>query len=1483
MGDKWRKDENRFSPKGKSSAHALVTNHKKDTTRKSTCAFCQNDHSLPQCPDFQALDEKDRLYNFHLKMGHICSKCLMPKDQNGHPKSSYKCERKCSIASCQGFHHELLHLNQNKAEARPKENARTLLTKIQTNSSETSYERGVGSVDTILPTARVRIFNGDKSKEVRIGFDSLSHMTFFTSSLVKEMGFETSNADSFVVQGFGGHEYKETKAKSIKAVLGPLDPTSTERIMIEGHVKDGDICSPLGALDIDFDQCAHLANLSFADQFPQSEAPIDILIGGRYYYQLMDSEIILPDENERDIKPIAVKSLFGYIIAGPCHKELLQQNCGPKSAFLLQKNANYNCAFDFDKLDKKIERFWEHDAIGLLDKQFVRTQKEREAEEIFKNTTVFDGERYVVELPFSKEKPAFQSNYPEAVRRLKCTEKQLERSIDRKEKYENAIMEYVKLGFSRELNNTEAEEILKQEHFIIPHHAVFKENRVSTKVRIVFDASAKNRDGISLNETLLPGPNLLPDIASVLLRFRMHPVAITADIQKMFPQTKVHPKHHPFQIYLWRHCDKEIEPKLFVMERVLFGITSSPFLCISSIHKHADDNLSKFGETFCDTMKQNIYMDDVLIGGENEDEVMEKYKILIDFFSTGGWNLTKFASNSQAVMDEIPIEKRLPSLIVELDESDYGLAGPLGLKWHTIKDTLFCNVKPQLLQQDPTVTKRSILSKLSSIYDVFGFFAAFVIRAKILIQELWKKKLDWDVPITGEIEQKYRQWTDEIAILDTIELPRSPFRNIRKQQIKSIQLHGFADASLVAYGAVFYLRVESIDGEVEVAYLMAKTRVASLKKPPIARLELLAAHSLAKLKDYIIRSIGEEIYIDEIHYWLDSEISLAWIAKPSTKWKGFVRNRVQDIHDLTSVSDWKHCPGKDNPADFHSRGMKLQDLKTRDSYWKGPSWLIQDKSKWPQRSQEAKVADTTIQEIEKELCPQTVLITTGQEEKYPEVISRFNDYNKILRVTARILQWKRFASGTKQDIHRFIRVEDLSEAENCLFRRIQQIRFPDEFSTLENGRCLSKHSLILSHDPRWDPERRLIIGGDRLSLSSIPLETKSPIILPHKDELVQKLILYVHIKNCHCTQDTTLTLLRQRYQIVHFRNEVRKALKKCLICRHASTKPLEQKMGILPEERVNVSPAFSEIGLDFTGVVFLKSYNKRTTRKAYICIFTCAHSRMVHFELTNDLSTEEFLSALRRMINRRGWCHTIFSDNQSTFKKANRMIQYSVAKTVENHLNEEFVNKFLVDNGICWKFIAERSPHRGAFYERMNRSLKEPLRKILGHACLNYSEMYSLLTDIEASLNQRPLTYIGSDPMNLNPITPAHLAFGRPLQPFPVIEENRSKGLSVGRRYKHLQMVLSHFWQRWSTEYLPLLSERKCWVTEKTVPKVGDVCLVSEKNTSRPTWPLGRIIEAIKGRDGLVRTFRLRTQDGEITRPIQKLHLIEEDESNNFT
>ena len=348
--------------------------------------------------------------------------------------------------------------------------------------------------------------------------------------------------------------------------------------------------------------------------------------------------------------------------------------------------------------------------------------------------------------------------------------------------------------------------------------------------------------------------------------------------------------------------------------------------------------------------------------------------------------------------------------------------------------------------------------------------------------------------------------------------------------------------------------------------------------------------------------------------------------------------------------------------------------------------------------------------------------------------------------------------------------------------------------------------------------------------------------------------------------------MRQKYWVIRGRQEVTNAIKRCVICRHHNTILLQPKMGDLPADRINVAPSFSHVGLDFTGPLFIKEGKK--SHKGYVVIFTCANSCMVNFELTMSIETEEFISALKCMMNRRGVCQTIRSDNQSTFKKAAKIIQ---TLDMTNNIIPSFdgikLENFCSGRGIKWLFIAEHSPFRGGYWERLNRSLKEPLQKVLARALLNYSELYIILTGIESAINQRPLTYQGTDPNDLQAITPAHLALGRSLGQLPQIP---FKAAWLSDRVNYINILFRHFWSRWTREYLPTLQVGNKWKQgSNSSLDINDIVLISDDNVRRGAWPIRRVVKLITGADRVPRTARIRTKTGEFTQPLQKLHLFE--------
>ena len=221
-----------------------------------------------------------------------------------------------------------------------------------------------------------------------------------------------------------------------------------------------------------------------------------------------------------------------------------------------------------------------------------------------------------------------------------------------------------------------------------------------------------------------------------------------------------------------------------------------------------------------------------------------------------------------------------------------------------------------------------------------------------------------------------------------------------------------------------------------------------------------------------------------------------------------------------------------------------------------------------------------------------------------------------------------------------------------------------------------------------------MVGG-RLQFAQISEEAKHQIIIPHNDPVVEKLILHVHVKASHTGPEMTLAVLRQRFWLTQGRRQVKRVLRKCLTCKHWKTQPVQQKMAPLPAERVQIAPPFTNIGLDFTGPLYLKvkGNSKLTTSKVYMCIFIREDTRAVHSELLNSMTIEDFLQAFRRMANRRGMATVIHSDNQTMFHKAAKVFKASTQRMKLTKIDPGVVEDKLANQGVNWKFITERASH----------------------------------------------------------------------------------------------------------------------------------------------------------------------------------------------
>ena len=270
-------------------------------------------------------------------------------------------------------------------------------------------------------------------------------------------------------------------------------------------------------------------------------------------------------------------------------------------------------------------------------------------------------------------------------------------------------------------------------------------------------------------------------------------------------------------------------------------------------------------------------------------------------------------------------------------------------------------------------------------------------------------------------------------------------------------------------------------------------------------------------------------------------------------------------------------------------------------------------------------------------------------------------------------------------------------------------------------------------------------------------------------------------------------------------------------------------------------------------------FNKDKIHKVHVALFTCCVTRMIHLELQPSLDAQVCIRSIKRTFSRVGYAKRLISDNHKTFKSKE-------------------LQQFAANNSIDWKYILELAPHWGGFYERLNRLVKNALRKILRKSKLTYEELETIIIEIEGVLNSRPLTYVDDSDLT-EPLTPSHLMYGRNIlnQTSSTIVNNNSD--SPTNRIKHVSKLLDHFWKRFSSEYLCSLRERDRIQRRKNprskIVSVGDVVLVHQKQVARNSWPLGKITRLISSPDGEVRGAELRTENGKLNRPINLLYPLE--------
>ncbi|XP_065890652.1 uncharacterized protein [Dysidea avara] len=976
------------------------------------------------------------------------------------------------------------------------------------------------------------------------------------------------------------------------------------------------------------------------------------------------------------------------------------------------------------------KQFWNVESVGISPKDespnnfldsYITNSVER----------LNDGS-YCARFPWKDSHPPLPTNFSTSAHRNRSLARKLALNPSLLTKYSDILTDQERRGFIERMTDPTS---TTRCHYI-PHHAVRKDSS-TTPVRIVYDCSChQTRNQPSLNDCLLTSQPKLNDLCRIILRFRLHPVGICTDIEKAFLHIQLHEDDRDWTRFLWL-SDPQDPDSEFVTYRfrvVLFGAVCSPFMLNAVLHCH----LTQYKSPTAENMLDDLYVDNIVSGCPTESEAISFYNNARSIMNDAHLNLRSWASNSSRLMDQANRDK-----VADTNNP----VNVLGLQWNTQTDTLALTSKCSIPSINSLITKRDVLKESSKVFDPLGLLSPVTVRAKIFMQSLWQRNIDWDEPLSNEDQQKWLTIAGNIQEARSLQIPRRYFPTVRVSE-QPDRLHVFADASLTAYGAVAFL----CNGN-STSFVMAKSRVAPLKPLTLPKLELMGALTAARLCDFIVQALHPLSL--STHFWSDSQITLHWI-KGEKHVNTFVTHRVVEILNHSKPDQWQYCPTQDNPVDLLTRGITSSQLKLSTLWKHGPQWLPSENS-WPTWS-----FSPTI-----ELQALAVTATSFSPSTTPQYAAHCLDFWQLL------------------------------------------------------------HTCIDS----------------------------SPILF-------------------HAGTNATLTAIRQKFWIPTARQRIKSQLRRCVICRKHSGKPYQiPDPPPLPQIRTCASVPFTITGIDFTGALYVRS--NHTEEKVYICLFTCATSRAIHLEIVTDLTVETFLLAFRRFASRRSLPQILVSDNASTYLAA--------ADELQQLLQSERLTETLGRKGVQWKLIPKRAPWYGGWWERLIGLTKMCLKKVLGRSKISLVVLQTLIVEVEATLNDRPLTHVSSDLSDAEPLTPAHLLHGHRITPLPheVVEgqdltDPTYGGITdISQRAKLQAFLFNQFQSRWKFEYLTSLREyHRTTGSNNQQIKQGDVVLMWDE-APRSTWRLAIVEKLMIGKDGLVRAAYIKTSQGRTNRPIAKLIPLE--------
>lgn len=1431
---------------------------------RKLCICCGGGHTLDVCVQLGKMVHQKKIG--FLKENGICFGCLCI----GH--ISRDCRKRISCTKCSLKHPTVLHKEPSNIS---EQTMRNTVVSVD-NMLVTSGLTGAGDQDCKLPIVPVQVKSNKGSKIITtyafldqgstavFCTESLMHKLHLTGRkgciLLRTMGQEKVVSSNIVsgleVASLDGDSFLELP----KAYTQESMPVHKGNIPTERDIKRWSYLKPV--------------------QLPQIDAGIELLIGTNVPKALEPLEVVC----SVDDGPYAIRTMLGWTVNGP----LTGDSGGMADWEQPQITVNRVSAVNLEELWQ--QQFQNDFPENCLDDHTGMSREDHKFLELVNNSVKHVNGHYQIALPLRNFNVSMPNNKNIVKQRLYHLKRKLQKDPVFYAEYNTFLNDLLLKDYAEKVPEEELDRG-DGKVWYIPHHGVYHPTK--KKIRVVFDCGASYQ-GTSLNAQLLQGPNLTSSLIGVVTRFRREHVVIMADIESMFYQVRVPSADIDLLRFLWwPEGDLEQQPVEYRMKVHLFGAASSPSCANFALRRCAEDNGHHYSEKAVEKLLHCFYVDDCLVSVVTEEEAVSLYKELISLCASGGFSLTKWMTNRPGVLESIPKNHRAKGMEgLNMTFDSLPVERVLGVEWCIQSDSF----KFKIVLKNRPLTRRGILSTVSSIYDPLGMLSPVVLTAKKILRDLCRREIGWDDTVPESTSKEWLKWLQQLHLLDSFKVDRC-VKPSGFGDIDTAQLHHFCDASQDGYGMVSYLLLKNNCSEMHSAFIMGKARVAPLKTVTIPRMELIAA-TMASRMDVLWRRELQMDLLDSV-FWTDSQSVLKYIRNETSRFKVFVANRVSQILKASHPIQWRYVNTASNPADMASKGVKV-DVFIQNSTWvSGPPFLLHPESEWPVNMEDINYLSPEDPEVKRVAA---INLLQVKEDPVTYLIQYFSSWTRLKKSVAwylRIKEWLIFCVKKRRNLHlavaqldineekkrssvddeinlfkrttmyRSLTKEDVDRAELAIIKFCQRQRFPEELDSLEKEQHVKKSSHLYKLCPQLQ-DGIMRVGG-RLSRLSMPVEVKHPIILSKDLHISELLLRHVHQEVGHGGRNHMLSKLREKYWMTGASVAIRKVLSKCIICRRLNALPVHQQMADMPHERIVVDePPFTRVGVDYFGPFEVKS--RRSRVKRYGVIFTCLAIRAVHLEVASSLDTDSFINALRRFIARRGQVRELRSDNGTNFVGAERELKAAIEQW--NHMQ---ITDLLLQKGIKWSFNPPAGSHHGGSWERLIRSVRKVLNSTFKVQNLDEEGLHTVICEIEAILNSRPITKASMDLNDLEALTPNHLLL---LKTSPSLPPGlfQPADMYAHRRWKQVQYMSDLFWKRWVKEYLLQLQERQRWVGVKRNLVVGDLVVIMDSTAPRNSWPMGRVIQTFPDRRGFVRQVRIKTRSSCLERPITKVCLLQEAE-----